>query len=141
MSVELATSRLRLTYEPDVETFDWVGGGRCGVYYLWHGTTCAGAISITSLSKGNGEIGYELDPSCWGRGFATEAVSAVIHSAEANFGFTLLSAQVHADNTASRRVLEKTGFGLVGSKLSWSAKRDEPMAVMHFRRFAESRPR
>ena len=56
------------------------------------------------------DIGYELSPAHWGRGYATEAARALVA-----FGFTGLS--VHriwswciADNVASARVLEKLGM-------------------------------
>jgi RimJ/RimL family protein N-acetyltransferase len=56
------------------------------------------------------DIGYELDPRFWGKGYATEAARAVLH-----FGFTQMN--VHrvtawcvADNTASAHVLEKLGM-------------------------------
>lgn len=56
------------------------------------------------------DMGYELDPEFWGRGYATEAATAVLR-----FGFTELKlhriwANAVAENTASRRVLEKIGM-------------------------------
>ena len=134
MSLHLETPRLYLTYEPDIETLDWIGGGRCGIYYLWFEAQHVGAISVTSCSKGNGEIGYEMEPDFRKRGFASEALAAVIGAAHAHHGFSLLSAHAYADNTASVRVLEKTGFIAVGSKLSWSESRGHPVAVIRYRR-------
>ena len=56
------------------------------------------------------DIGYELAPEHWGRGYATEAALAIV-----DFGFRDL--QLHrvwswciADNVASARVLERVGF-------------------------------
>ena len=136
MSLVLTTPRLHLTYEPDIETLDWIGGGRCGVYYLWCEAKSAGAISMTSVSKASGEIGYELDPEYRGIGFATEALAAVVDAAPERHGFTVLSAQAYADNVASLRVLEKTGFARVGSKLVWSQSRRGAVGVIKYRRFA-----
>lgn len=134
MSHILTTPRLIISYEPDVETLDWIGGGRCGVYYLWLGGTSAGAISMTSTSSACGEIGYELDPEHRGLGFATEALAAVISIARDYHGFTLLSARAYAANTASRRVLEKTGFTPVSRKLQWCEKSGEPVSMIKYRR-------
>ncbi len=60
------------------------------------------------------DLGYELDPRYWGKGYANEAARAVV-----NFGFETL--QVHriwaeclAENQASARVLEKLGMRLEG---------------------------
>ncbi len=56
------------------------------------------------------DIGYELDPSHWGRGYATEAAQALLA-----FGFRELKlhrvwAWCIAENTASAHVLEKIGM-------------------------------
>jgi RimJ/RimL family protein N-acetyltransferase len=136
MSLVLTTPRLYLTYEPDIETLDWIGGGRCGVYYLWYESKSAGAISMTSMSKSSGEIGYELDPDFRGIGFATEALAAVVDAAPERHGFTMLSAQVYAENTASRRVLEKTGFSAVSARLNWCVSAGHPLSIIKYRRLA-----
>ncbi len=60
------------------------------------------------------DIGYELSPQQWGRGYATEAARAIVR-----FGFTQLN--VHriwawciAENTASAHVLEKLSMQCEG---------------------------
>ena len=60
------------------------------------------------------DIGYELAPVYWGRGYATEAAIAIV-----NFGFRELklhriSSWCIADNAASARVLERVGLHLEG---------------------------
>jgi RimJ/RimL family protein N-acetyltransferase len=60
------------------------------------------------------DIGYELAPAYWGRGYATEAARAMVR-----LGFDVLklhrvSAWCIADNVASARVLEKAGLRLEG---------------------------
>lgn len=60
------------------------------------------------------DIGYELSPNYWGQGYATETARAMVE-----FGFTKLKvhriwAHCVADNTRSRRVLEKLGMRLEG---------------------------
>jgi RimJ/RimL family protein N-acetyltransferase len=76
-------------------------------------------IRLRSLGKREpdayqADIGYELDPGYWGKGYASEAVRAVI-----KFGFATL--RVHriwayclAENRASAHVLEKVGMRLEG---------------------------
>jgi RimJ/RimL family protein N-acetyltransferase len=56
------------------------------------------------------DVGFELAPAHWGRGYATEAARAVV-----DFGFDALRlhriwAWCVAENTASARVLEKLGM-------------------------------
>jgi RimJ/RimL family protein N-acetyltransferase len=60
------------------------------------------------------EIGYWLGAPYWGRGFATEAVRAVIDHAFGALGHDTLQAGARIGNPASRRVLEKCGFQWTG---------------------------
>jgi [ribosomal protein S5]-alanine N-acetyltransferase len=57
--------------------------------------------------------GYLLARDAWGRGYATEAVGAMVAAAR-RAGVVRLYAMCHTDNAASRRVLEKSGFGHEG---------------------------
>lgn len=54
-------------------------------------------------------FGYYLFPTCWGQGFASEAVCAVADHLLA-LGLSRLVATVTVGNAASMRVLEKAGF-------------------------------
>ncbi len=56
------------------------------------------------------EIGYWLGVPYWGKGYATEAVRAVIDHAFGALGHAALQAGARVSNPASRRVLEKCGF-------------------------------
>lgn len=139
MTLDLATPRLLLNYVPDVETLDWLGGGRCGVYYLHADGLYAGAVSLTSHSRTHGEIGYKIEPEFRNKGLATEALTEVISFVRAHHGFTLLSAQADAENIASRRVLEKTGFVRVGAKLCWSEDCQSSIGLSKYHRFTAAR--
>jgi len=59
-----------------------------------------------------GELGYILDKRHWGRGYAAEAARAVLDWCSQTQGCTEFIAHCDAENTASRRVLEKLGFAL-----------------------------
>jgi ribosomal-protein-alanine N-acetyltransferase len=56
------------------------------------------------------EIGYELAAECWGRGLMPEALRAVVQFGFSVMGLHSIEANIHPDNLASRRVLEKLGF-------------------------------
>jgi RimJ/RimL family protein N-acetyltransferase len=56
------------------------------------------------------EIGYTLAPGWQGHGYATEAVQAVLEHLFRVRGLHRVSAECDARNSASVRVLERTGF-------------------------------
>jgi RimJ/RimL family protein N-acetyltransferase len=68
--------------------------------------------------EGAPEIGYWLGVPYWGRGYATEAVRAVIDHAFDGLGHEALQAGARVSNPASRRVLEKCGFQWTGVRLA-----------------------
>lgn len=72
-----------------------------------------GLISLHPAGEAGWELGYWLAPSAWGCGLATEAVGAVRDWARLA-GRTPVVAGHFADNAASGRVLEKTGFAYTG---------------------------
>lgn len=72
-----------------------------------------GAIGIelhSDVERVSAEIGYWLGPGYWGRGIATEALTAVTTEVFARFEITRLYAVPFADHAASVRVLEKAGY-------------------------------
>lgn len=69
-----------------------------------------GIIYLTSyITKDHGVIGYALDDRWRGKGFATEAVKAVLTLGFSR-GFKFMCAEVLQENSASQRVLQKCGF-------------------------------
>jgi RimJ/RimL family protein N-acetyltransferase len=61
---------------------------------------------------GGAELGYRMRPDVWGRGFATEAASALVGHAFARTT-DLVAATTMTVNVASRRVLEHIGLRYV----------------------------
>ena len=61
------------------------------------------------------EIGYSIAASARGRGYATEAVEALIGFALLQRGVRRVRAETTRANPASRRVLEKAGMRLTGA--------------------------
>ncbi len=59
------------------------------------------------------EIGYVLSKAYWGQGLMPEAVRAVIDYSFDNFGVEVLTCGHFAENSQSRRVIEKCGFTFV----------------------------
>ncbi len=56
------------------------------------------------------EIGYFFAPIAWGKGYATELTLFCIDAARQQARWRTLCAFVHPQNTASQRVLQKSGF-------------------------------
>ncbi len=56
------------------------------------------------------EVGYAFHPEVWGRGYATELVTACLALADDTLALPELGAFARRENAGSRRVLEKCGF-------------------------------
>jgi RimJ/RimL family protein N-acetyltransferase len=77
-----------------------------------------GLNNLPQAGQGRIEVSYGLTRSFWGKGFATEAASAMIR-----FGFELANleeivAAVHPGNVASLRVVSKLGLRFE-KKIHW----------------------
>ena len=62
------------------------------------------------------ELAYGLAPDVWGCGYATEAAAACVRAGFEQLGAPRIVADVDPGNSASIRVLEKTGFEPAGTK-------------------------
>jgi RimJ/RimL family protein N-acetyltransferase len=76
--------------------------------------TIMGACGFVARDKPMPELGYWLGVDNWGKGFATEALHALIDYVFDEFEYEALQAGARVTNPASRRVLEKCGFQWTG---------------------------
>lgn len=60
------------------------------------------------------EIGYDLSPAFWGRGYMREAVRAMLEHGFGPLGLHRVEAQVALRNTPSAKLLRRLGFQLEG---------------------------
>ena len=58
-------------------------------------------------------IGFRFRKAAWGRGFAAEAASALIHRGFSDMGVQRVIATTYQDNWRSQRLLERLGMTLV----------------------------
>ncbi|WP_292521622.1 GNAT family N-acetyltransferase [Methanoculleus sp.] len=72
------------------------------------------ALLPVDFSPGSYLIGYQLDDPYWGRGYGTLACTFLVYIAFIVLEGYRLNGDAVADNTASRRVMEKCGFVLEG---------------------------
>ena len=81
-----------------IETHDGEFVGDCGItWQSYNGTPVR-------------EVGYHVRRTLQGRGLATEAARACVELVRREFAPTLLTAIIHPDNHASRRVAEHLGM-------------------------------
>jgi ribosomal-protein-alanine N-acetyltransferase len=68
-----------------------------------------GSTGLMFQAAHEAATGYVLAKDAWGKGYATEALSAIIDVAP-RIGVTRLEALCHPEHSPSRHVLEKCGF-------------------------------
>ena len=72
------------------------------------------------------ELGYEIAPVWWGRGFATAAIGAVVNWAFTASSIRRVEAVAWVGNTPSIRALEKCSFNREGLLRQYRLCRGEP---------------
>ncbi len=70
-------------------------------------------LNIAEGEPGVIKVGYTIAPELQGRGYATEAVRALVRYAFDTLGADVVRAYADAENVASTRVAEKVGMRLV----------------------------
>ena len=94
-----------------------------------------GECGIGRRPSGAVEMGYWIARAAWGRGFATEACTALVDIAR-TLRLLSLEGSHFLDNPASGRVLEKLGFeplGIVAPRRSRARGCDVPARLMRLR--------
>jgi RimJ/RimL family protein N-acetyltransferase len=84
----------------------WAAEARCGGDFL-------GWFHFRLVEDQGIDLGYRLRRAAWNKGYATEGSRALIRKGFADLGVQRVFAHTMAVNTASRRVLEKSGLALV----------------------------
>jgi RimJ/RimL family protein N-acetyltransferase len=92
-----------------------------------------GSISLESRGADRLALGFALAPEAWGKGLATEAVEAVVGAAFSLTPAVEILASVRVENEASKAVLKKSGFGLVGAGLQGAPARGGMVECHSFR--------
>jgi RimJ/RimL family protein N-acetyltransferase len=97
--------------------------------------------SIAARKDENGvNLGYLLARSRWGRGFMTEAVTAVVSWAFSDPSVFRVWAVCDVENRASAWVLEKTGFLQEGVLKKWSLHPNVSAIPRDCYSYAQTRP-
>lgn len=81
------------------------------------------ALWLTDRSRGQAEIGWVLDPDHGGRGFATEAVQAVLNLGLHHYQLHRITAQMDDRNAGSAALAKRVGMRLEAHHLQdWYSK-------------------
>ena len=82
-----------------------------GPYLIWsrEDGSLLGATGLAVQDTDEAVTGYVLAKDAWGKGYATEALQAMVDMAR-RIGLRRLTACCHTEHHASQRVLEKCGF-------------------------------
>ncbi|MCI0597285.1 MAG: GNAT family N-acetyltransferase [candidate division Zixibacteria bacterium] len=74
-----------------------------------------GTVQATITGK-RAYVAYELGPSHWGKGYATEAVRALIGNLFTAYGVEVIRAETDTRNARSAALLQRLGFACVEKK-------------------------
>jgi [ribosomal protein S5]-alanine N-acetyltransferase len=106
-----------------------MSGTRNKRWYYWTiceqaGQNPVGTICLWNfaLYKKEAEIGYELLPEKQGKGIMQEAMTAVVQFSFETLHFDALNAWVESGNSASLRLLERSGFLFTETKMEDGAE-------------------
>jgi RimJ/RimL family protein N-acetyltransferase len=94
-----------------------------------------GSCGLGRRPSGAVEMGYWIATPFWGRGYATEACSALVEIAR-TLRLPSLEGSHFVDNPASARVLEKLGFealGIIAPRMSCARGAEVPARLMRLR--------
>jgi len=73
-------------------------------------SSLVGTVSLVSISGSEAELGYWIGHEFWGKGYGTEAASALVHQAFEAFSISVIIAEHLVSNPASGKVMTKIGM-------------------------------
>lgn len=114
--------------------------GRFGPYFMIRkaDAVVVGEIGCTlDLDSATGKIGYTVVEPCWGRGYATEALRALLAHVLAEPDIRRVVAETMVEHVASRRVMEKAGMHYCGQRVE--AEGDESMDLVVYEALSSTR--
>ena len=88
---------------PDPRTYSWA---------IDLDGTLVGAVGAYDFVDDKIEVGLSIARNCWGRGFATQVLQAVLPYLTGQEGISTVTAWCAPENVGSRRAMEKAGMHL-----------------------------
>jgi RimJ/RimL family protein N-acetyltransferase len=102
-------------------------------FAILRGERMIGLTDIDEIADREGDLGYWLEQSAWGKGYAFEAASALVRFAFDTLNLAALNSGHAADNPNSGRVLVKLGFAQTGEGTTHSRSRGETIRQIRYR--------
>jgi len=100
------------SHQPDPDVYNWaISLKTSGTVIGWLGIGSASHPTIMHER----DFGYALDRDCWGQGYMTEALRAVLAYEFEMLGTQRIFATCETSNRASARVMEKAGMRYEGT--------------------------
>jgi ribosomal-protein-alanine N-acetyltransferase len=99
------------------------GIGPCGMFFKEIGKM-VGNCGYIALQNFCGEVNYFVAPQHRGRGFAPEALGALLNFGFTDLGLLRIQARCEPDNLSSERVMQKIGMKLNQPSLRISANEE-----------------
>lgn len=92
-----------------------------------------GMIELSLEEPTEASLHYEIARQFWNKGFATEAVQAVIAWTFENLSqISHINADTHSKNLGSQRVMEKSGMNRFKTEVVNWEKFSEPVELVHY---------
>ena len=119
-----------------IEADQWIGSLDASEFVraVVHEGALVGAVGYVEDEGNSAEIGYWIGKPYWGHGFATEAATRLVAHCFETEKRKQLTCCHFVDNLASKRVIAKLGFKLVGPCQTWCEARNERIAALQYER-------
>ncbi len=78
------------------------------------------------------DVGYWISEACWNRGYATEALQAMIDFGFSQLGLIRIQANHFSENPSSGRVMQKAGMTFEGMKRKYFIRFGQPRDVAFY---------
>lgn len=95
------------------------------------GGTFIGLFDLSDCQDTTADLGFMIARRFWGQGFATEGARALVDEARRRH-LVHLTARIHANNVASRRLLLRLGFAKTGPLRTLCAPSGRRIPAEHF---------
>ena len=80
------------------------------IYAILLAGVVVGTVELNLRGNGQGEVGYSLNPACWGRGLATVATARLLEIGFTEHRLHRIYATCDPRNVRSKRLLERLGM-------------------------------